>query len=238
MWASYCEEYPTQRKARLMATLFGAMVLLSVIVVMMDRVTVSFSTLRVKQEALFHRAIGALVVFLTILLPSLASAHGNVTIEEDSCVRRVGGSLVHFNAYQPQHEARAQYCTDIPGEGDTFLVVDLVDSGLRNMPVGVRIVRGLSETAEDETVAYWPPVTHPDGVVRGEAQLVKGLYKVIITPEGASPSSYLLRVQQIDYGIVARKALGPLTVILLLALIGYELSKSKRWRNRRASGHS
>lgn len=219
-------------------TSFVAMVVLSVTVGIVDRMTLTLSTLRVKQKALFHPIIGALVLFLTILLPSLAGAHGNVTIEEDSCVRRVGGNLVHFNAYQPQHEARAQYCTDIPGEGDTFLVVDLVDFGLRNMPVGVRVVRGLSETAEDETVAYWPPATHPDGVVRGEAKLAKGIYKVIITPEGFSPSSYLLRVQQIDYETIARKAIGPLAVILLLALIGYELSKSKRWRNPRVSGHS
>lgn len=178
------------------------------------------------------------LAFPMFLIPSLAVAHGNVTIEEDSCVQRVGGNLVHFNAYQPQNEAKAQYCTEIPGEGDTFLVVDLVDPGLRNMPVGVRVVRGLSETAEDETVAYWPPATHPDGVVRGEAQLVKGLYKLIITPEGFSSSSYLLRVQQIDYPTIARKAIGPLTVLLLLVLIGYELSKSKRARNRPISGSS
>jgi hypothetical protein len=159
-------------------------------------------------------------------------------MEEDSCVQRVGGNLVHFNAYQPQYEAKAQYCTDIPGEGDTFLVVDLVDPGLRNMPVGVRIVRGLSENAEDETVAYWPPTIHLDGVVRGEAKLVKGLYKLIISPEGFSPSSYLLRVQQIDYATITRKAIGPLAVFLFVALIGYEFSKSKRWRKWRVSGHS
>src|SRR5215831_5140071 len=100
-------------KVRVMTTLFVAVIVLSFIVGMMDRVTVSFSTLRVKRKALSHPVIGVLVLFLTILLPSLAGAHGDVTIEEDSCVRRVGGNLVHFNAYQPQHEARAQYCTDI-----------------------------------------------------------------------------------------------------------------------------
>jgi hypothetical protein len=194
------------------------------------------SVVRLKQMVRCYPVVGVLAV-LTILLPGLAGAHGSVALEDDACVQRVGGNLVHFNAYQPQNEAQAQYCTDIPGEGDTFLVVDLVDPGLRNMPVGVRVVRGLSETAEDETVAYWPPATHLDGVVRGEAKLVKGLYQVIITPEGFSPSSYLLRVQQIDYGQLARKAIGPLTVLLLLALIGYELSKSKRLRSRRVPGH-
>lgn len=218
-----------------MMTILLTMVVLSAIAGVMWRETVSHGTVRFKPKAHLYRVIGALV-FLTILLPGLAGAHGNVAIEEDRCVQRVGGSLVHFNAYQPQHEANAQYCTEIPGEGDTFLVVDLVDPGLRHLPVGVRIVRGLSETTEYETVAYWPPAIHPDGVVRGEAKLVKGLYKLIITPEGISPSSYLLRVQQIDYAAMARTSVGPLTVLLLLALIGYEFSKSKRFRNWRVSG--
>ncbi|HXV69675.1 MAG TPA: hypothetical protein VD738_12210, partial [Nitrospira sp.] len=150
-------------------------------------------------------------------------------------VRRVGGNMVHFSAYQPQFEPKAQYCTEIPDEGDTFLVVDLVDQGLRNTPVGVRIIRGVDEKAEDQTVADWRPVSHPDGVVRGEAKLDKGLYKVIITAEGSSPSYYLLRVQQIDYSKLARKAVGPLTGLLLLALVAYELSKSGRFRHWRAS---
>ena len=184
-----------------------------------------------------RRVIGVLT-FLAILLPDLANAHGTIAMEQDPCVRRVGGSLVHFNAYQPQYEATAQYCTEIPSKDETFLAVDLVNTSLRNPPVGIRVVRGFSETEEDQTVAYWPPVTHPDGVVRGEANLAKGLYKLIITPEGFSPSHYLLRVQQIDYAQVAGKAIGPLTMLLLLALIGYELSKSKRWRNWRVFGPS
>jgi hypothetical protein len=220
-----------------MNVIFFAVVALSVVVGVVTMGPMSFHLVRIKQGGHSRRVIRTLA-FLTILLPALASAHGNVSIEEDSCVKRVGGNLVHFNAYQPQNEAKAQYCTEIPGEGDTILVVDLVDPGLRNTPVGVRVVRGLSETGEDQTVAYWPPVTHPDGVVRGEANLAKGLYKLIITPEGFSPSAYLLRVQQIDYSNVGRQAIGPLAILLLLTLIGYEFSKSKRFRSWRFSGHS
>jgi hypothetical protein len=219
-----------------MTAMFLAVVAFSVVAGMMHRERSSVRRVRLTQMVRRHRVVGVLAV-LTMLLPGVAGAHGNVSIEEDACVQRVGGNLVHFNAYQPQNEAKAQYCTDIPGEGETFLVVDLLDPGLRNMPVGVRVVRGLNETAEDETVAYWPPATHLDGVVRGEAKLAKGLYKVIITPEGFSPSSYLLRVQQFNYGKMARNAIGPLTVLLLLALIGYELSKSKRLRHRKVPGH-
>ena len=152
-------------------------------------------------------------------------------------MRRMGGNMVHFSAYQPQFEPKAQYCTEIPEVGDTFLVVDLVDPGLRTMPVGVRIIKGQGEEGggdreEDQTVAYWKPTSHPDGVVRGEANLEKGLYKVIITAEGLSPSYYLLRVQQADYSKVGRKAVGPIMVLLVLALIWYEMSKSGRLRDR------
>jgi hypothetical protein len=184
-------------------------------------------------------ATGVIAVILsmvgTVVAPSLAAAHGAVAIEDDICVRRVGGSMVHFAAYQPQLQPKAEYCTEIPGEGDTFLVIDLVDHGLRNTPVGVRIVKGVNEKAEDQTVAYWQPASHPDGVVRGEAKLDKGLYKLIITAEGSSPSYYLLRVQQIDYSKIARNAVGPLTGLLLLALVVYELSKSRRMRSWWAS---
>ncbi|MEK6619319.1 MAG: hypothetical protein AABY90_11550, partial [Nitrospirota bacterium] len=85
-------------------------------------------------------------------------------------MRRVGGSMVHFSAYQPQFKPKAQYCTEIPDEGDTFLVVDLVDPALRNVPVGLRVLEGINGT-EDQTVAYLRPSYHPDGVVRGEARL-------------------------------------------------------------------
>ena len=211
-----------------MVTLFVAAVALSILAEMMRPVPLVTR----KRMTMCYRIIGVLVL-PTILLPGLAMAHGNVELENDTCVRRVGGSLVHFNAYQPQNEAKAQYCTDIPGEGDTFLVVDLVDPELRTLPVGVRVVRGIDESSDDQTVAYWPPATHPDGVLRGEASLTKGLYKVVITPEGLSPAAYLLQVQQVDYGSIVRKAMGPLTVLLILALIWHEFSKSGRLSNWR-----
>jgi hypothetical protein len=219
-----------------MGITFWAMVALGILTMVMNRLSLRGP---LQRKAVPHRVMH-LLAFLTILVPGFAHAHGNVAIEEDTCVRRVGGSLVHFNAYQPQNEAKAQYCTEIPGEGDTFLVVDLVDPDLRNMPIGVRVVKGLgeTETGEDQTVAYWPPAIHRDGVVRGEALLAKGLYKLIITPEGVSPLSYLIRVQQIDYSTMAKKAIGPLTVIFVLLLIGYELSKSRRFKKRQISGQS
>lgn len=218
-----------------MTTVFLAMVALSVATGMTYGVASRGSMVALLPKVSNYRVIGVCALLMA-LMPGFAYAHGKVTIEEDSCVRRVGGNLVHFNAYQPQHAANAQYCTEIPGEGETFLVVDLVDAALRNTAVGLRVVRGLNATAEDQTVAYWPPAIHPDGVVRGETTLGKGLYTLIITPDGLSSSSYILRVQQVDYAQVARKSIGPLAILLLLMLIGYEFSKSNRFKNWRVSG--
>jgi hypothetical protein len=132
--------------------------------------------------------------------------------------------MLHLSAYQPQHEPSDQYCTEIPREGNTLLVIDLAGQALRDIPVGIRVVRGTSEV-NDETVAHLRPSYHPDGVMRGEASLDKGLYTVFITGEAAPPVhyEYQLRVQMIDYTNIFRTAIGALIALLLLTLLGYKL---------------
>ncbi len=176
------------------------------------------------------------LILVAVLYAGAAAAHGKVSLEEDSCVRRIGDSMVHLSAYQPQFEPSAQYCTEIPKGGDTHLVVDLVDQALRDMPVGMRIVRGTNET-EDETVSFIRPSVHPDGVIRGETNLDQGLYTVIITADGLPPMRYQypLRVQMINYANVFRTAVLPLIGLLLLTLLAYKLMKSKRMQAWRAS---
>lgn len=179
------------------------------------------------------------LILVAVLYAGAAAAHGKVSLEEDSCVRRIGDSMVHLSAYQPQFEPSAQYCTEIPKGGDTHLVVDLVDQALREMPVGMRIVRGTNET-EDETVSFVRPSVHPDGVIRGETSLDQGLYTVIITADGLPPMRYQypLRVQMINYANVFRTAVLPLIGLLLLTLLAYKLMKSKRMQRWRASRRS
>ena len=172
------------------------------------------------------------LLLVAALYPGVAAAHEGTDLEVDPCVRWVGESAVHFNAYQPQYELKAQYCTDIPKTGETFLVVDLVDPALRNVPVGLRIVKGIDGT-EAQTVANWRPSHHPAGVVSGETTLDEGLYRVIITAEGRNPLryQYLLRVQMIDYQKLVRTVAVPLIGVLLLALFLYQLVRSKWLRS-------
>ncbi|MDZ4855544.1 MAG: hypothetical protein SGJ26_11925 [Nitrospirota bacterium] len=181
--------------------------------------------------------IGSTVILLVAVLchPDGAAAHGGVSGEDDPCLRRVGDSVVHFNAYQPQYELKDQYCTDIPREGDTFLVVDLVDQALRHEPIGMRIVKG-TNGAEGEIVADIRPSTHPDGVLRGEVRLDEGLYTVILATEKQNlmkRPQYLLRVQMTDYQKLARTVAVPLIGMLLLAWLGYKLIRSNWLRDWR-----
>ena len=65
-------------------------------------------------------------------MPVRRGAHGKESLEEDSCVRRIGENMVHLSAYQPQYDIGAQYCTEIPKGGDTYLVVDCRSSHARD----------------------------------------------------------------------------------------------------------
>jgi hypothetical protein len=180
---------------------------------------------------------GLMVLILLAALdhPGVASAHGTTSGEDDPCLRRVGERVVHFSAYQPQYELRGQYCTDIPKEGDTFLVVDLVDPALRSEPIGMRIMKGSGSNAtEDQIVADFRPSTHPDGVLRGEVRLEEGLYTVTISAEKQNlmkHPQYLLRVNMIDYQKLIRTMTGPAIGVLVVAFIGYLLIRSKWLRN-------
>jgi len=182
---------------------------------------------------------GSMVLLLVVALyyPDVATAHGSVSGEDDPCLRRVGERVVHFNAYQPQYELQGQYCTDIPQEGDTFLVVDLLDPALRNEAVGMRVVKGNgSNQAESEIVADIRPSTHPDGVLRGDVRLDKGLYTVILATEKQNlmrRPQYLLRVHMMDYQKLMRTVALPLLGVLLVAWLGYKLIGSKWLRNWR-----
>jgi hypothetical protein len=179
----------------------------------------------------------ALILVAALYHPDVAVAHGTASGEDDPCLRQVGERVVHFSAYQPQYQLKDQYCTDIPKNGDTFLVVDLVDPALRNEPVGMRVVKGnWTNEAEGEIVADIRPSTHPDGVLRGEARLDEGLYTVIIATEKQNlmrRPQYLLRVQMTDYQKLVRTMVVPLLGVLLVAWLGYKLLRSKWLRNWR-----
>ena len=180
---------------------------------------------------------GATMLILVVALyhPDVARAHGGADMDQDPCLRKMGESAVHFSAYQPQYEIKDQYCTEIPQEGDTFLVVDLVDPMLRNEPVGMRVMKGNRKNEpEGEIVADIRPISHPDGVLQSEVRLDEGLYTVIIASEKQNllkRPQYLLRVHMVDYQKLVLSIAGPLIGVLLFVWLAYKLIRSKWLRS-------
>ncbi|SFQ12348.1 hypothetical protein SAMN05216419_10682 [Nitrosomonas cryotolerans] len=181
----------------------------------------------------------AALILATTLYAGAALAHGKVAIEEDSCMRRIGENMIHFSAYQPQNDIGGHYCTDIPHAGDTVLVVDLIDPALRDMPIGMKVIKGNNAT-DGETIINIQPGYFKDGVINTESTLEQGEHVVIVTAEGVPPLNYQyqLRVEMINYAAVFRAAIGPVIGLLLMIVLGYKLVKSKRLKSWLASRHS
>ena len=190
-------------------------------------------------KQVLHLNITIILMLMVGLYAGMADAHGNVPLNQDSCVRGEQGSKLHLSAYQPQNEPTAHYCSEIPVEGEVFFVVDLIDQALRNMPVTMRIVKGSNET-EDETVSILRSDYYPDGVIGGRTNLEQGNYTVFITGESVPPVHYQypLRVQQINYAKLISSAIGPLIFSLLLVFLGYKLIRSQRVLKWLSSRHS
>ncbi|SFL19173.1 hypothetical protein SAMN05216302_10402 [Nitrosomonas aestuarii] len=160
------------------------------------------------------------VILSTIFYTGLVTAHGNVTLESDVCVRNMSGSMVHLSTYQPQYDPQAEYCTEIPHEGETFWVLDLIDHALRSMPIDVKVVRGSGDSSSD-TVASLYSTDHSDGVIKGAFNLEKGDYTLFVTGIGI-PSlhyEYPLHIQTANYKDMLVAALPYIIAFMLIAFL-------------------
>lgn len=166
-----------------------------------------------------------LFIFTALLFSNHAVAHGLVSLEDDNCVRGMEGSLVHLSTYQPQHDPKTEYCTELPEEGKTFWVIDLIDKALREMPIDIRIVKG-DDYSTGDVVAHYRSNYYPEGVIRGQSNLTSGLYTIFVTSEGIPPLryEYPLEVRLNNFLENAHLyILGP--IIFLLIIAGLFLSK-------------
>lgn len=171
----------------------------------------------------------SVAVLVAALHSGFATAHGKVSLEADACVRNMSGSMIHLSTYQPQHDPEAEYCTEIPKEGETYWVVDLVDQALRDMPIGIKIVRG-SGQALSETVATIYSTNHSDGVIKGRFDLDEGQYTLFVTGEGIPPLhyEYPLRIQMTNYTELLFTAIPYILTFLLIAFITDKLLKRRQ----------
>ena len=186
------------------------------------------------------RASATAFIFIMALHAGVAGAHGNVAMEQDSCMRRAGGgSMLHLSVYQPEIELSAHYCTEIPNVGETYLVIDLVDKALRDMPMGIRIVKGTGD-ADSEIIKAIKPIYHPSGSLSQKVYLEQGEYTVTLKGEAVPPveHNYPLRVQMVNYSELFQKAIGPTIAFLVLIFVGYKITKTKKVQKWLASKRS
>lgn len=178
----------------------------------------------------------AIFILVMGLYTSAVGAHGKTVMEDDSCMRRIGENMVHLSTYQPQVDIEGHYCTEIPKAGDAIFVIDLVDPELRDIPIGVKIIKG-SKASEGEAITSLRPALYKDGVISTQNVLDQGKYLVLVTAEGIPPLNYEyhLRVEMVNYANVFRAAIGPAVGLLLATILVYKLLRSRRFRDWLAS---
>lgn len=166
---------------------------------------------------------------LGLLVQGLAWGHGKATMEEDACARSVNGSLVHYSAYQPERDAKGQFCSEIPYSGvKTFFVVDIVDKSLRERPLGLKIV-GPDETGSERSLVEVPPQVHPLGIIETEVKLDRpGHYSVSLSSPGESDNlaPMDLFVDTINWAKIIKRVTLYAGFVAMLAWVAYRV---RRW---------
>jgi hypothetical protein len=122
-----------------------------------------------------------------------ALSHGSLSMDDDLCTLSLGKYVIHFAGYQPLEKRDpsryTEFCEDIPATGQTFVVLDLIDSDLRKLPISVRVLEDQGR-ANDEVapvVFEMPRENHPTGSFSYRHTFEKpGKYVGLITAGGGS----------------------------------------------------
>jgi hypothetical protein len=170
------------------------------------------------------RAAGILLALIAVFHAGPVAAHGKAaSMAEDICSRRMAGGLIHFAAYLPDFAPGEEFCDMLPKAGDTILVVDLVETGLREIPIAIEVVRD-GKDQDGGKVAEVPARTYPQGVIRADASLVAGHYSIVVTTSGPQPSTYRYGfwVERTNYAGYAALALA----LLVTGFAAYGVSRT------------
>lgn len=117
------------------------------------------------------------------------SAHGD---DKDPCIKSFGAHSVRLTAYQQKSGGQVgmlsllgnsgrHSCVEVPEVGAATIVIDLVDHGLRDVPVGFKIVdpEAVSSAAPVYTQA---PSLYPRGIIETHPVFQKaGKYMAVLS---------------------------------------------------------
>jgi len=123
------------------------------------------------KRGVFVAALGLIAAFG--LAPSSAFAHGGVKLEQDECVLHIGQSTMHFIGYQRSGEEQ-EFCEDIAKTGPTVIALEAVSEDLRDMAIGVRVIKDVGGEANEKgdltaaTVFKMEPKVYRNGIMTFE----------------------------------------------------------------------
>lgn len=173
-------------------------------------------------------------------------AHGEVMSEDDACVIRIGVFEGHFKLYQPRDRQQEEFCEDLPGAGETVLVMEYLSPALREAPLELRIIRDLDglkqyarqadvdriEDLEAVTVFHQPPQVHPDVFTAVFTIDQPGWYIGILTARHPEGHRSYAAVFPIEAGFTGPGYFVPLLLVLALMQLGYWWMNGRlgRWR--------
>lgn len=134
----------------------------------------------------WKRNIFALTLMSALAMAGSAFAHGGVKLEQDECVLKIGPNTMHFIGYQRKGEEQ-EFCEDIAQTGPTVIALTAVQPDLRDMAIGIRVVKDVGEEKEKAdidavTEAYLPPKVYRNGIMTFEHDFkTAGRYVGIVT---------------------------------------------------------
>jgi len=117
----------------------------------------------------FQFLIRAMVCLMVLALgtPLAVRAQHGHELAANTCVIHMGPYKMYFSSYQPDTHQEHQFCQELPGIGNTVLVLDFVERELRSIPVEFRIIRdtGSEQDLEALTLVHIPPKIYPKGSI-------------------------------------------------------------------------
>jgi len=165
-----------------------------------------------------------------------AMAHGDVPMNQDKCARYAAGNVVHFNAYQPEYDVKANYCGAIPKAGETIFVVDLVNTKLRKVPVALKIYSA-GKGGEDTPLFESEPKVYQHGIIEAPLKIADNggyLAQIIIKDASTQPPTMNYMVGKMPSGSMPMSWLLQIFVIAALGIMGFMALSPfiKRFRNK------
>jgi len=143
-------------------------------------------------------AVFAICLVTAFTMPESAIAHGGVKLEQDECVFKIGPNTMHFVGYQRVGEEQ-EFCEDIAQTGPTVIGLTAVSPDLRDMAVGVRVIKDVGEAKEKAdinavTVFYRSPKVYQNGSMTFEHDFKEpGRYVGIVTVSDDLGNSWVSR---------------------------------------------